>query len=178
MNSPGALWQLGLEFRSSDFETICLRPGLPRRRGGKESPCQCRRHRRHGFDPWVGKILWRRKWQPTLVFLPGKFHGQQSLAVYNPWGCKESDMTGWLRTHTHTRAHRHMHTCTHTHTRAHAHTFTLTHIHTLTHACTRTHTHAHTHTHTRLGTRASSSLPREPGQGTRCGSLVSTCSAF
>ena len=131
MNSQGALRQLGLEFRSSDFETICLRPGLPRRRGGKESTCQCRRHRRHGFDPWVGKILWRRKWQPTLVFLPGKFHGQQSLAGYNPWGCKESDMTGWLSTHTHTCAHMHTltHMCTQTHTGMHAHTHTHTHTH-------------------------------------------------
>ena len=43
---------------------------------------QCRRHRRLGFDPWVGKIPWRRKWQPTLVFLPGKSHGRiQSMGV-------------------------------------------------------------------------------------------------
>ena len=45
------------------------------------------------FDPWVGKIPWRREWQPTPVFLPGEFHGQRSLAGYSPWGCKESDMT-------------------------------------------------------------------------------------
>ena len=45
------------------------------------------------FDPWVGKIPWRRKWQPTPVFLPGKCHGQRSLVGYSPWGCKESDMT-------------------------------------------------------------------------------------
>ena len=48
---------------------------------------------RPGFDFWVGKIPWRRKWQPTPVFLPGKFHGQRSLAGYSSWGCKESDMT-------------------------------------------------------------------------------------
>ena len=41
----------------------------------------------------VGKIPWRREWQPIPVFLPGKSHGQGSLAVYSPWGCKESDMT-------------------------------------------------------------------------------------
>ena len=46
---------------------------------GKESACQCKRC---GFDPWVGKIPWRRKWQPTPVFLPGKSHGQRSLAGY------------------------------------------------------------------------------------------------
>jgi len=53
---------------------------------GKESGClQCRRL---GFDPWVGRIPWRRKWQPIPVFLPGKFHGQRSLAGYRPWGQK------------------------------------------------------------------------------------------
>ena len=51
------------------------------------------------FNPWVGKIPWRRKWQPTPVFLPGKFHGQKSLAGYSPWGHKDSDMTEQL-THT------------------------------------------------------------------------------
>ena len=45
------------------------------------------------FDPWVRKIPWRRKWQPTPVFLPGKSHGQKSLASYSPWVSKESDMT-------------------------------------------------------------------------------------
>ena len=49
--------------------------------------------RRHGFDPWVGKNPWRRKWQPTPIFLPGKFHGQRSLVGYSPWGPKESDWT-------------------------------------------------------------------------------------
>ena len=44
-------------------------------------------------DPWVGKIPWRRKWQPIPVFLPEKSHGQRSLAGYSPWGRKESDMT-------------------------------------------------------------------------------------
>ena len=44
-------------------------------------------------DPWVGKISWKRKWQPTPVFLPGEFHGQRSLAGYSPWGHKESGMT-------------------------------------------------------------------------------------
>ena len=43
---------------------------------------------RSGFDPWVRKIPWRRKWQPTPVFLPGKSHGQRSLVGYSPWGCK------------------------------------------------------------------------------------------
>ena len=48
---------------------------------------------RQGFDPWVGKIPWRRAWQPTPVFLPGESHGQRSLVGYSPQGRKESDMT-------------------------------------------------------------------------------------
>ena len=46
---------------------------------------------RPGFDPWVEKISWRRKWQPTPVLLPGKSYGQRSLVGYHPWGHKESD---------------------------------------------------------------------------------------
>ena len=49
---------------------------LPKWYSGKKSACQCRRYRRPGFSPWVGKMPWRKKWQPTLVFLPGKFHWQ------------------------------------------------------------------------------------------------------
>ena len=48
---------------------------------GKESTCQCRRRR---FNPWVGKMPWRGKWQSTLVFLPGKSNGQRSLGGYGP----------------------------------------------------------------------------------------------
>ena len=48
------------------------------------------------FYHWIRKIPWRRKWQPTLVFLPGKSHGQRSLLGYYPWSCKESDTTEWL----------------------------------------------------------------------------------
>ena len=60
---------------------------------GKEAACQCRRHKRRGFDPWVWKISWRRKWQPTPGFLPGKSHRQRSLAAYSPWSRKELDTT-------------------------------------------------------------------------------------
>ena len=60
--------------------------GLPRWLSGKASTCQCRRCR---FDPWVGKIPWRRAWQPTPVFLPGRSHGQRSLEGYSPWACIE-----------------------------------------------------------------------------------------
>ena len=65
---------------------------------GKEYSCQCRRHKRCWFDPWVGKIPWRRAWQPTPVFFPGEFHGQRSLVAYSPWGPKESDTTEQLST--------------------------------------------------------------------------------
>ena len=51
---------------------------------------------RPGFDPWVRKIPWRRKWQPTPVFMPGKSHGLSILGGYSPWGRKELDTTRWL----------------------------------------------------------------------------------
>ena len=60
---------------------------------GKESTCQCRRRKKHWFDPWVGNIPWRRSWQPTAVLLPGESHRQRSLAGYSPWGHKELDTT-------------------------------------------------------------------------------------
>ena len=61
---------------------------------GKESSCQCRRLRRCGFNPWVRKIPWRKKWQPTPVLLPGKSMNRGAKqATYSPWGCGESDMT-------------------------------------------------------------------------------------
>ena len=58
---------------------------ISRQLSGEESACQCRRR---SFNFWVGKIPWRRKWKPTLVFSPGKSHGQRSLAGYSPWSCK------------------------------------------------------------------------------------------
>ena len=64
----------------------------------EESTCQYRSPKRPGFDPWVEKIPWRRKWQPTPVFLPGKSHGQRSLAGYGPWCWEESDTTERLST--------------------------------------------------------------------------------
>ena len=67
---------------------------------GKESAGLCTSHRRCSFDPWIRKIPWRRKWQPTPVFLPGEFHRQRSLAGYSPWGLKESDITEQQSMHT------------------------------------------------------------------------------
>ena len=66
---------------------------------GKESACQCRRYRGLRFDPWVRKIPWSKKWQPTLVFLPGKCHEQRSLVGDCPWSLKGSDTDKWLSMH-------------------------------------------------------------------------------
>ena len=57
---------------------------------GAELTCQCKRC---GFNPWVRKIPWNRKWQPTPVFLTEKFHGQRNMAGYSPWDCEELDTT-------------------------------------------------------------------------------------
>ena len=66
---------------------------LPRWLSGKEYPCQCRRHKRYQFHPWVGKILRRRPWQLTPVFFLGESYVLKSLVGYSPKGCNESDMT-------------------------------------------------------------------------------------
>ena len=65
-----------------------VRIRIPGCLGGKEPASKCERCR---FDPWI-KILWRRKWQPAPVFMPGESHGQRSLVGYSSWGCKESDV--------------------------------------------------------------------------------------
>ena len=71
-------------------------PGFPGGSAVKVSALQCERP---GFDHWVGKIPWRRKWQPTPIFLPGESHGRRSLVGYSPQGHKESDMTERLHFH-------------------------------------------------------------------------------
>ena len=85
------------------FDNFCIdclllpsNSGLPWWCSDKESACQCRRC---GFDPWVGKIPWRRKGQPMPVFLPGKPQGQRNLEGYSPWGHKELDTIYRLSTH-------------------------------------------------------------------------------
>ena len=55
---------------------------------------------RYRFDSWVGNMPWRRKWQPTPVFLPGKSYRQRSLAGYSPWGGKETQLSNWAQTDT------------------------------------------------------------------------------
>src|SRR5574337_123430 len=78
---PVLEWQQLMRDRWLRQESVCLQCGRP------------------GFDPWVGKILWRRKWHPTPVLLPGKSHGQRSPVGCSPWGCKESDTTERLQFH-------------------------------------------------------------------------------
>ena len=74
--------------------------GLSRWHNSKAFASQCRRLKKHGLDPWGGKISWRRKWQPTPVFLPRESHGRRSLAGYSP-RVTESDTTEQLHFHFH-----------------------------------------------------------------------------
>ena len=78
------------DFGQQEIRKSNINRALPRWHSGKESACQCRRH---GLGPWVGKIPWRKKWQPTPVFLPGESHRQRSLVGYSPCGCQELDKT-------------------------------------------------------------------------------------
>ena len=78
--------QTRLKRLSSSSSSTSRSLGFPGGAGDKEPACQCRRCKRRGFDPWVGKIPWSTKWQPAPVFLPRKLHGQRSLAGYSPWG--------------------------------------------------------------------------------------------
>ena len=98
----GSSVMLGLKGKCYFSLGLIDRKGLPRWLSGKESTCQCRRCRKLVSDPWVRKIPWRKKWQPTPVFLPEKL--QRSLVGYSPWGRKE-----YVSTHTHTDIHTHMH---------------------------------------------------------------------
>ena len=74
---------------------VCVHWGSPGSTNGKEPARQCQRRRckRRKFDPWVEKIPWRKKWQPTPVFLPGEVHGQRRLMCFDLYGCKELDTT-------------------------------------------------------------------------------------
>ena len=75
-----------VQFCTNESKSHCmsiLKPRLPRWLSGKEPTCQCRRRKRHSFDPCVKKAPWR-AWQPTPVFLPGESHGQMSLVGYGP----------------------------------------------------------------------------------------------
>ena len=97
----GHVWAWCLEWLQQSCDSLRMKLAFNIRwRSGKESSCQGRRCKRHRFDPWVGKIPWRRKRQSTSIFLLGKFHGQMSLVVYSPWGHKELD-SNWVPEHMH-----------------------------------------------------------------------------
>ena len=86
---------------SFHLSSIYMSPWLHCWVSSKESACQCRRRKRPGFDPWVGKIPWRRKWQPTPVSLPGESHGRRSLVGYNLLGHRvKHDWSKWAGVHT------------------------------------------------------------------------------
>ena len=96
------MWEMLFIISSSQMKTeimkctmlkgMSIQCSFPRWLSDKESACngRCR------FDSWVRRTPWRRKWQPTSVFLPGKSHRQRSLAGYSPWNRKELDMTELL----------------------------------------------------------------------------------
>ena len=79
------------------FKKAQICPPVPWWRSGKESASLCRTR---WFNPRVGKIPWKRRWQPTPIFLPGKAYGQGSLVGYSPQDGKESETMEWLGTHT------------------------------------------------------------------------------
>ena len=82
LGAQGPVMKEGVNESSHQWkkQSAKAREGFP----GEEPICQCRRWERHGFDPWVRKIPWRRAWQPPLVFLSGESHGQKSLEGCNP----------------------------------------------------------------------------------------------
>ena len=83
---------------------IYAHTGFPGDNSGKESTCQWRRHKRLRFDPWVGKIPWKRKWQSAPVFLSRESFEQKSLVGYS------SSWVGESRTRLSDEAHKHVHT--------------------------------------------------------------------
>ena len=94
-------WVYGINSNDCILNAMSVPYGLPSWHSGKEPACQCRRCR---FNPWVRKPPWRRKRQPTPVFLPGESHGQKS------WWATIHGVTknqAWLSTHTHTHTHTH-----------------------------------------------------------------------
>ena len=83
-NKVTALKELESSWKASLLYVVMCILGFPGGASGKRLACHCRRHKRHGFTSWVGKIPWRRKWQLTSVVLPGESHGQRSLVAIVP----------------------------------------------------------------------------------------------
>ena len=96
---PAESFIISINFTTDPFLSFLFLPslfilGLPGGTEGKNQPADAGDV---GLIPTVGKIPWRRKWQPTPGFLPGKSHGQRSLAGYSPWGRKDLGMTKRVR---------------------------------------------------------------------------------
>ena len=93
--------------------TKCTLLGLPRWLSGKESTCQCRRNRRHRFNPWITKIPWKRKWQPPPVFLPGKIPWTEQPGGLQSMGSQKSHtrLSDYTTTYTHHHVQNSMETC-------------------------------------------------------------------
>ena len=82
MEKPGRLQSMGSHRVGQDWSDLAAAvSNFPGGTSGKEPACQCRKRKSRRFDPWVRKIPWRRKWQPTSGFLPGESHGQGSLVA-------------------------------------------------------------------------------------------------
>ena len=92
-NKQRRVGSLNIKDYCQSRKTRYLKGASPGGAGGKELTCQCRRLKRCRFDPCVGKIFWRRRWQPIPVFLPGESYRQRRLAGYSPKGHKQSDTT-------------------------------------------------------------------------------------
>ena len=95
------IWLCSAPIYTSGLVPIICTLGFPGGTSGKEPVCQCRRHKKLGFDPWVGKTSCSRKQKTALVFLPGESHGQRSLVGHSPQDRKKSGLTQWLSTMTH-----------------------------------------------------------------------------
>ena len=87
LNASERLSRADTAVSATSFSSLLIYPrAFPGGSSGKEPAYQCRRQKTVVFHAWVGKIPWRRAWQPTPVFLPGESHGQRSLAGCSPWG--------------------------------------------------------------------------------------------
>ena len=85
-NSTGRAWEVCIldKWNQRELEFTDKEYGFLGGASGKKRPCQCKRRKRRGFYPCVGKMLWRRAWPPTPVFLPGEFHAQRNLVGCSP----------------------------------------------------------------------------------------------
>ena len=90
-----------LTYYSKYYFNIYFTLGFAGSTSGKEPACQCRKRKRKGFNPWVGKMPWRRKWQPTPVSLPGESRGQRRRESCSPWVARNQTRLKPHSTYTH-----------------------------------------------------------------------------